>query len=592
MEDIVTQIKQKLDIVDVINSYVSVKKSGRNYKAVCPFHNEKTPSFMVSQELQIYKCFGCGAAGDMFNFVQAIEGVDFPRSLEILADRAGVKIPKSEGFDNQNQIKKKIFQINEISTKFYQYVLLNQKAGKKALDYLLKERKISEKSIKDFRLGYAPDSWDTLTKFLRSKGFKDEDLILSGVAVKRNVGEGIIDKFRGRVVFPFVGVDEKILGFTGRTLFNREPKYLNTGETPVFHKSFFLFGLNKSRLNIKKEGAVFVEGQTDVISAYQNGVGNVICVSGTSLTDNQLDILSRYTQDITFCFDSDFAGIEASYRAIEMAGDKNFNVKIAVIPEPYKDLDELFRNDPARAKKILKTPIPVYDFFLATALKRNNKETALGKKAIMEELVPVFSKISNPVVFEHYAKQLASELDISENTVFSMLEKGKSSKSEEFPEFEDFGQKFPLKDRKIEGYLISLLLKSPVEKSKEIIKKINKEDFLNENLSEIFEKLEDYIKDRKSDINVKAFTNKFEDEQKNLISELYMWDSEEDTENNEFPKNLEKELEEVAERLKKDSIRKQLKKLSESIKIAEIEKEEDELERLTKKFEKLSKSLL
>ena len=245
MEDIVTQIKQKLDIVDVINSYVSVKKSGRNYKAVCPFHNEKTPSFMVSQELQIYKCFGCGAAGDMFNFVQAIEGVDFPRSLEILADRAGVKIPKSEGFDNQNQIKKKIFQINEISTKFYQYVLLNQKAGKKALDYLLKERKISEKSIKDFRLGYAPDSWDTLTKFLRSKGFKDEDLILSGVAVKRNVGEGIIDKFRGRVVFPFVGVDEKILGFTGRTLFNREPKYLNTGETLVFHKSFFV-PLNKA----------------------------------------------------------------------------------------------------------------------------------------------------------------------------------------------------------------------------------------------------------------------------------------------------------------------------------------------------------
>jgi len=592
MEDIVTQIKQKLDIVDVINSYVNLKKSGRNYKAVCPFHNEKTPSFMVSQELQIYKCFGCGAAGDMFNFVQAIEGVDFPRSLEILADRAGVKIPKSETYDNQNKIKKKIFQINEISTKFYQYVLLNQKAGKKALDYLTRERKISEKSIKDFRLGYAPDSWDTLSKFLRSKGFKDEDLILSGVAVKRNVGEGIIDKFRGRVVFPFVAVDEKVLGFTGRTLFDRDPKYLNTGETPVFHKSFFLFGLNKSRVNIKKEGAIFVEGQTDVISAHQNGVDNVICVSGTSLTDNQLDILSRYTQDITFCFDSDFAGIEASYRAIEMAGNKNFNVKIAVIPEPYKDLDELFRDEPDKAKKMLKNTIPVYDFFLATALKRNNKETALGKKSIMEELVPVFSKISNRVIFEHYAKQLSSELNISENTVFSMLEKGKATKTEEYPEFEDFPQKFPLKDRKIEGYLISLLLKSPIEKSREIIKKLKKEDFLNENLADIFDKLEDYTKDRKSEINVKTFISKFEDEQKSLISELYMWDSDEDVEDNESSANIVKELEDVSERVRKDSVRNQLKNLAESIRIAEIKKEEDELERLTKKFEKLSKSLL
>jgi len=223
-----------------------------------------------------------------------------------------------------------------------------------------------------------------------------------------------------------------------------------------------------------------------------------------------------------------------------MAGNKNFNVNIAVIPEPYKDLDELLRDDSAKAKKILKTPIPVYDFFLATALKRNNKETALGKKAIMEELVPVFSRISNRVVFEHYAKQLSSELDISENTVFSMLEQKKSSKNTEYPEFEDFGQKFPLKDRKIEGYLISLLLKAPLEKSKEIVKKLKKEDFLNENLADVFEKLENYLEDRKSEINVKAFINKFEDEQKNLISELYMWDSDEDEENNEFPKNIEK----------------------------------------------------
>ncbi len=592
MEDSVNQIKQKLDIVDVINGYVSLKKSGRNYKAVCPFHNEKTPSFMVSQELQIYKCFGCGAAGDMFNFVEAIEGVDFPRALEILADKAGVKISKSEAFDIQNQLKKKIFQINEISSKFYQYVLLNQKAGKKALDYFLKDRKISEKSIKDFRLGYAPDSWETLCKFLRSKGFKDEDLILSGVAVKRNVGQGVIDKFRGRVIFPFIGVDEKVLGFTGRTVFNREPKYLNTGETAVFHKSFFLFGLNKSRVNIKKEGAIFVEGQTDVISAHQNGIENVICVSGTALTDSQLEILSRYTQEITFCFDSDFAGVEASYRAIELAEKRNFNVKIAVISEPYKDLDEILRSDVDKAKKILKNPIPAYDFFLATALKRNNKETALGKKAIMEELVPIFSKISNQVLFEYYAKQLSSELDISEDTVFSMLKKGTSEKNDDYWKLQDSDQKFPIKNRKIEGYLISLLFKAPLEKSKDIAEKLKAEDFLNESILEIFVELKKYLEDRKSDINIKTFMNKFEGEKKDLVSELYMWDQEGRLETEDSVKDIEKDLDDICDRVKKDSVKRQLQILSNEIKIAETKKEEDELERLTKKFEKLSKSLL
>lgn len=592
MEDSVTQIKQKLDIVDVINSYVGLKKSGRNYKAVCPFHNEKTPSFMVSQELQIYKCFGCGVAGDMFNFVEAIEGVDFPRALEILADRAGVKISKSEVADAQGQLKKKIYQINDMSSKFYQYVLLKQKAGKKALDYLTKERKINETSIKDFRLGYAPDSWDTLCKFLRSKGFKDEDLVLSGVAVKRSTGNGVIDKFRGRVMFPLIGVDAKVVGFTGRTLFDRDPKYLNTGETVIFHKSFFLFGLNKSRVNIKKEGAIFVEGQTDVISAGQAGIGNVVCVSGTALTDSQLEILSRYTKDITFCFDSDFAGIEASYRAIEMAEKRNFNIKVAIIPEPFKDIDELVKSDPGKAKKILNNPIPVYDFFLATAYKRNNKETALGKKAIMEDLVPLFSKISNKVLFEHYAKQISLDLDISEDTVFSMFKKGSVGKENDYWELEESDQKFPLQKRKIEGYFISLIFKVSVEKAREVIKKLKKEDFLNENIMEIFLEMGKHLENRKTNIHIKSFLNKFEGERKDLVSELYMWDSDGKVEDEDSEKSTEKELDDIVDRIRKDSIKRQLQILSGEIKIAETKKEDEELERLTKKFEKLSKSLL
>ena len=587
--DQVEEIKQKLDIVDVINSYVGLKKSGRNYKALCPFHGEKTPSFMVSQELQIYKCFGCGAAGDIFNFVEAIEGVDFPRALEILADRAGVKLVKSEAYDAQSQIKKQIYEINELATQFYQYVLFKQKAGKKALTYLKKERKLTEETIKEFRIGYAPDSWDTLYKYLLSKKIKLEDMANAGVIVKRAEGGGYIDKFRGRIVFPLIGVEEKVIGFTGRTLFARDPKYLNTGDSPVFHKSFFLYGLNKNRVALKKEGAIFVEGQMDLISAFQTGIYNVICVSGTALTDSQLVILSRYTQDITFCFDSDFAGVEASYRAIEMAEKRNFNVKVVVLPEPYKDIDELIKADESAAKKLLKNAVPVYDYFLVTSLKKQNKETALGKKAIMEELVPVFSKITNQVLLDHYAKEMAKELNLSEETVFSMLKKTPQEREEEL---ENMGveESVQIKRQQADAYFVSLLLKTPIKLAKEFSKKLKKEDFASSELSDIFEEVSDYIAKRKTSINIKSLISKFNEEKGKMVSELYLWDLEGKDEEDE--KLIAKELQDMVDRIGKDSLKRQLKSLSEEIKIAETRKEEEEVERLTKRFEKLSKGLL
>ena len=592
MEDAVTQIKQKLDIVDVIGSYISLKKSGRNYKALCPFHNEKTPSFMVSQELQIYKCFGCGVGGDIFNFVEAIEGVDFPRALEILAEKAGVKLVKSKDYDAQSQIKKKIYEINEITTKFYQYMLLKHKVGANALNYLKKERKLNEDSIKTFRLGYAPDSWDTLCGFLRKKGFKEEDLILSGVAVKRSSGNDIIDKFRGRVVFPLINTDNRVLGFTGRTIFDREPKYLNTSETPVFHKSFFIFGLDKNRLNVKKTGAVFVEGQMDVISAYQCGIKNVVCVSGTSLTENQLDILSRYTQDVAFCFDSDFAGIEASYRAIEMAEKKNFNVRAVLIPEPFKDLDDLIKSDANRAKEVIGNPIPIYDFFLTTVLKKYDKRTAIGKKKIMEDLVPLFSKISNRILFDHYVKQISSELEISENTIYSLFKEVPSEREKSYEELRELEEKSLPQIYGPEGHFISLVLKSPIDSAKSAVEKLKKEDFLNGKIAEIFSRLKMYLKDRKTDINIKTFLNKLDEDLKEITSELYLWDFMEEGDSEEGKKVLERELKEVIERIKKDSVRRQLQIISSDIKMAETRKDNKEVERLTKKFEKLSKNLL
>jgi DNA primase len=586
--DQVSQIKQKLDIVDVVGSYISLKKAGRNYKATCPFHSEKTPSFMVSPELQIYKCFGCGAAGDIFNFVQQIEGVDFPTALEQLAEKAGIKLEKHD-YDPEAALKKQIYFINELSARFYHYILLNHLAGKVGLDYFVKQRKISKETIKEFELGCAPDSWDSLYKFLLKKGIKSDDMLKAGVIVSKQSGSGFVDKFRGRVMFPLKGVDGKILGFTARTLFNREPKYLNTGETAVFHKTFFLFGLDKDKLEIKKDGAIFVEGQMDLITAWQAGIKNIVSISGTSLTNSQLTLLSRYTNDITFCFDSDSAGINASYRAVEMAEKLNFNIKMTVIPTPYKDLDDMVSANAEEAKRYLKNAIPAYDFFILTMLKKYDKSTALGKKSIMDELIPLFSRISNQVLFDHYSKKIASELDLSGEAVLSVLKKGKA---------EDFDEETLYPESKItsykqnpEGYFLALVLKSDAGFSKEFVNKVKEQDFQNENLKKVFEILGKYLKGKKKAINIATLLKKFDESMQKVVSELYLWDLE-GIINFDNKEKVAREINFAVKRIKLESTKRALKNLSDQIKIVETEKDDEELEKLTKKFERLSKGLL
>lgn len=586
--DQISQIKQKLDVVDVVGSYISLKKAGRNYRAVCPFHSEKTPSFMVSPELQIYKCFGCGAAGDIFNFVEQIEGVDFPAALEILAEKAGIKLEKLD-YDPENALKKQIYFINELSAKFYQYVLLNHSAGKIGLDYLLKQRKLTKETIKEFQIGCAPDNWDSLYTFLLKKGIKADDMLKAGVVVNKQSGSGFVDKFRGRIMFPLKSVDGKIVGFTARTIFNREPKYLNTGESAVFHKTFFLFGLDKNKLEIKRDGAVFVEGQMDLITAWQAGIKNIISVSGTSLTNSQLALLSRYTKDIAFCFDSDNAGINAAYRAVEMAEKLNFNVKLVIVSAPYKDLDDLVRANPTEAKKLLKNAIPAYDYFIITMLKKYDKNTALGKKSIMDELVPLFSRITNQVLFDHYSKKIAGELSLSEEAVLSVMKKGKTEEHDVealYPETKVRAYK-----QNPEGYFLALVLKSDAEFSNEYVRKIKSEDFQNDNLRLVFESLAEYLEGKKRAVNINTLLKKYDENMQKVVSELYLWDLEEivDFENKD---KVEREMEFAVKRIKMESIKKQLKELSDQIKIAETEKDTQKLEKLTKRFERLSKGLL
>jgi len=584
--DAVAQIKQSLDIVDVVGGYVSLKKSGRNYKGVCPFHSEKTPSFMVNQELQIFKCFGCGQGGDIFTFVEQMEGLDFGRTLELLADKANIKLEKKD-FDVHSQLKNKIYKINETAARFFNYLLTKHSLGKKGLLYLKDKRRLEDGTIETFLLGYAPDSWDTLLKFLIKKGFSAAEVMQAGLVVPRKGdGSGYYDKFRGRIIFPFFESDGKIVGFTGRTVIDQEPKYLNSPETPVFNKSNYLYGLDKARTAIKKQGAVFVEGQVDVISAHQAGIKNVIATTGTALTTGQLNLLARYTKDVTLCFDSDEAGISATKRAVDLAEKQGFNIKVVSIPAPYKDIDEMLGKDVLGVKRGLESGVPAYDFFLADALKRFDKSSGTGKKKIVEALAPIFGKISSPVLADHYQKKIAEELDISpENLEKAMRFDKKGYLTEETV---SGSEPFVALENTPERYLITLLMASGIDTIGDFVYKLSSEDFVDPVARAVHIHIQKLFKPDSTKFNIEDVINSVEEEYKDPVLEMYVLSGD----YAQSDKTLIAMLKSAYQRVKGISVKRKLKSLTEKIKLAELSGSEKDVKRLTEEFSELSRELI
>lgn len=590
--DQINQIKQALDIVDVVGKYVQLKKSGHSYKGLCPFHSEDTPSFMVSQELQIFKCFGCQEGGDIFKFIEKIEGLEFPQALEHLAEKAGIVLEKRE-YDHSSDVRKRIFEINEFAARFYHYILLKHPAGKQGLDYIKDRRGLSLETIKSFEIGFAPENYTSLRDFLLKKGFKENELITSGILVYTNDGKRTIDKFRGRVVFPLKGIDGKVLGFMGRTIFDIKPKYLNSPETPVFHKGSFVFALDKARLEIKKEGAVVVEGPMDVISAYQAGFKNFIATSGTALTSDQLKLLSRYSNNVTFCFDSDGAGINAAYHAIDLAEKQNFNIKVAVIPSGYKDMDELVTKAPTLAKDVFAKSVSAYDFFYSDAFSKFDKKSAQGKKDIIEHLAPLFSRISNKILFEHYTKKLSEDLNLDIETVITVM--GKGASSIEYPT--SYGQTTPEKPSPESyrpstfGYFLAVTTKADIDTQRKYAYKLSSQDINEPILTGIFECYFEYLQKETKSFNIKSVLKRLDAEQVSILQDLYLWDlnSVLDLSN---PEQLEKELESIFKRIKKESTKFALTELTEKIKLAELSNDLKKVEALSKEAEKLKETLI
>lgn len=432
MNDEVQQIKERLDIVEIISSYLTVKKAGANLKANCPFHNEKTPSFMISPERQTFKCFGCGIGGDVFTFIEQMEGLDFYNALKILADKAGVKLQQKSVQYGEKEYKSdrktRIYEINNWAKKLYHKILLEHPKAQEARNYL-KKRGMTDETILEFEIGYAPDSWEVLTNFLSKKKYSLDEIVQSGLAVRNEKGN-VYDRFRGRIMFPINNIMGTIVAFTSRVLIDEadSAKYLNSAESPIYIKGKTLYGLDKAKMAIKEvDLAVFVEGNMDVMACHQAGFKNVVATSGTAITEEQLKILSRYASEIALAFDTDIAGEAAMKKAVQLALKNDISTKVIALPTPFKDPDEAIKNSPKNWTKAIEVAKPSLEYWIDLLIRKNPDLEVLAKKKIAKEILPVIKAVFSDIEKEYYIKYLAKKLSVAEKTLIAALEKSKIS---------------------------------------------------------------------------------------------------------------------------------------------------------------------
>lgn len=407
------EIKAKTDVVDLISEYVPLKQAGSvSWKGLCPFHSEKSPSFHVSRDKQIWHCFGCAEGGDVFAFVMKMEGMDFPEALRHLGNKCGVEVTRFSSADSGE--KQRLVQANAFAASFYRQYLLESPAALHARAYLLK-RGISEELANQFGLGVAPDAWDALALAFAKKGIPDTDGERAGLLMRRKQGTGFLDRFRSRIMVPLRDAQGNVVGFTGRVYLPDDPnpaKYMNSPETLVYHKGSILFGLDLAKKYIREKGSVIiVEGNLDVIASHKAGVGNIVASSGTALTEQQLALLKRYTTTIVFSFDADAAGFKAAQRGIALARQAGFNVRVAVLPASAgKDPDEAVQKHPQLWRDAVEKTVPIMQYYIDRAIAGKNLNDVDHKREISAFLLPEFAHIADVVEREHWLQILADLL--------------------------------------------------------------------------------------------------------------------------------------------------------------------------------------
>lgn len=577
--DNVDEIKSKIDIVAFISEYVVLKKAGRNFKGLCPFHNEKSPSFIVSSERQIWHCFGCQMGGDIFEFAEKIDNIEFPEALRILAKRAGVKLQNFQFDQGVSQQKERLYQVNHLASEFYHYLLVNHESGKKALDYILK-RGITKKSLELFKIGYAPNAWEGVSKFLLKKGFNLDDLEQAGIIIRDRTKNSYYDRFRGRLMFTLKDHRGNVVGFAGRKLppeQENEAKYINSPETPIYIKGNILYGLDVAKESIRKQNqAIIVEGEIDCISSYQVGITNVVAIKGSALTEGHLKLLKRFCDSLLVSLDADLAGDMAARRGIELAENLGFTIKVIRLTTA-KDPNECIQKDSSLWISAVKQAVPIYDFYLDSTLKKYQAEEAEGKKKITDDLLPILSHIQNLVVRDFYLKKLAAKLNVDHEIL--QMEAQRIAKEEKLPiSTTKVVSRPPEKNRRdlLEEYLVAMVLQNETPKIWEKQLATVLDYFKNGATKKILQKALDYIKISQK-WEIKKFVRELSSELMNLTDKLFLLDLKSKT-----PEKQKEELEEIAREIELFYLKDKLMKLGDDIKTVTNEKD---LNRLNSQFD-------
>jgi len=423
----IEEIKNRLNVLDVVGSYVKLTKTGINHRGVCPFHSEKGPSFFVSPARQMWHCFGCGAGGDIFEFIKRIEGVEFPEALRILAAKAGVELKHYNRNPQENTERQRLYDICELSAAFFEKQLSGPGWGQKAKEYLL-GRGLKSETIKKWRLGYAPDTWQGLSDYLVGKGFTRQEIIKAGLAVQSDKGGQPYDRFRGRIIFTIFDANSKPIGFGARVFKdadNKEiAKYINTPQTPLYDKSSVLYGLNFAKIAVRKSNqAVLTEGYMDAIMCHQAGFDNTIAVSGTALTEKHLPILKRHTDNLLLSFDMDAAGDNATKRSIALAEAQGFNLKVVNAYDNAKDPAEIILENSQNWQEAVKNARGIMDYYFDTAFSHFDKKTQQGRLAIENIILPAIKRLPNKIEQSLWISKLAPKLGSKEDAVMAELAK-------------------------------------------------------------------------------------------------------------------------------------------------------------------------
>ena len=577
-DNIIDSIQEKTDIVEVISRYIPLKKLGRNYKALCPFHHEKTPSFVVSPDKQIYHCFGCGAGGNAFSFVMRYENVEFPEAAETLAKKAGIIIPRKAGERRDlESLANQLYRINELASRFFSASLATSPAAKE----YLKSRGIGDEAIRLFGIGYAPDSWEAALNHFKSNGLSEPLLEKAGLAIK-NVDKGsYYDRFRHRIIFPILDLKERVLGFGARVLDVSLPKYVNSPETYIYSKGKNLYGLSLSKTDIKREGyALVVEGYLDFLIPYQAGVKNMVATLGTALTVDQVKLLKRFANTAIMVYDPDEAGEAASLRNLDIFISEDVNVYIAELPKGYAPESYIRKFGTKEFTRLVKAAKNLFDYKFDKLSRRFDINSANGKAEIAREMLPTIARIDNAVLKSNLVKKLAESLSVDEESIRTELKKVKLDYSEERNYLKSKVLKRP-DSKGAERMILAIILEGPafIAKAKE---QLSPEELKDTSIRDVVKAIFELHENKKEVTPAKLISHMAAaGEAVKLISEA--------AELAELLTEKERALEDCIARVKEDNVKDLLARIQLAIKTAHDSKDENKVKDLVIQYNGLLK---